>query len=87
MEQVVENVAYAEHSQPHNLTADELALIGRVRDAYLSLSQVSCTACRYCMPCPNGVDIPRIFELYNEAIIYNDTATRDGHTALIVREF
>ena len=26
--------AYAEHSQPHNLTAEELALIGRVRDAY-----------------------------------------------------
>jgi len=73
MQQVVENIGYAEHSQPHNLTADELALIGRARDAYLSLSQVSCTACRYCMPCPNGVDIPRIFELYNDAIMYNDT--------------
>jgi hypothetical protein len=72
MRQVEENVAYAEHSQPHNLTAEELALIKRVRDAYLSLSQISCTACRYCMPCPNGVDIPRIFELYNDAIIYND---------------
>ena len=34
MEQVIENVATAEHSQPYNLTADELALIGRVRDAY-----------------------------------------------------
>jgi len=72
MQQVVENIAYAEHSQPHNLIADELTLIERVRDAYLSLSQVSCTACRYCMPCPNGVDIPRIFDLYNEAIIYDD---------------
>ena len=45
MEQVVENIAYAEYSRPHNLTADELALIARARDAYLSLSQVSCTAC------------------------------------------
>ena len=61
----------AEHSQPHNLTADELALIGRVRDAYRSLSPISCTACRYCMPCPNGVDIPRVFDFYNEAMIYN----------------
>ena len=75
MEQVVENVAYAEHSQPHNLTADELALIRRVRDAYRSLSPISCTACRYCMPCPNGVEIPRVFNLYNEAMIYSD-ATR-----------
>ena len=72
MEQVVENVAAAEHSQPHNLTADELALIGRVRDAYRSLSQISCTGCRYCMPCPNGVDIPRVFNSYNQAMIYND---------------
>ncbi|NTV38186.1 MAG: aldo/keto reductase, partial [Anaerolineales bacterium] len=37
MQQVVENIASAEHSQPHNLTADELALVRRVRDAYFSL--------------------------------------------------
>jgi len=76
MQQVIENVATAEHSQPHNLTADELALIGQVRDAYRSLSPVACTGCRYCMPCPNGVDITRIFELYNEAMIFNDAARR-----------
>ena len=23
------------------------------------------------MPCPNDVDIPRVFDLYNEAMIYN----------------
>jgi len=71
MEQVVENVGYARYSQPNNLTTSDLELIGRVRDAYQSLGPVSCTACRYCMPCPNGVDIPHIFDLYNEAIIYN----------------
>jgi len=70
MDHVVENVAYAEHSQPRNLNEGELALIRRVRDAYLSLSPTSCTACRYCMPCPNGVEIPRVFSLYNEAMIY-----------------
>jgi predicted aldo/keto reductase-like oxidoreductase len=70
MQQVTENVGYAEYSQPHNLTADELTLIGRVRDAYLSQG-ISCTACRYCMPCPNGVDIPRVFDFYNGAVIYN----------------
>ena len=71
MEQVVENVAVAENSTPHSLTVDELAVIGRVRDAYLSFNPISCTACRYCSPCPNDVDIPRIFDLYNEAMIYN----------------
>jgi hypothetical protein len=74
MEQVVENVGYAEHSQANNLTTSDLELIRRVRDAYRSLSPASCTACRYCMPCPNSVDIPHIFDLYNEAIIYNSPA-------------
>ncbi len=72
MEHVIENVKFAEHSEPHNLTADEVALIGRVRGAYRALGPVSCTACRYCMPCPNGVEIPRILEFYNEAILFND---------------
>jgi hypothetical protein len=73
MQQVVENVASAEHSQPRNLTADELGLIERAREAYLS-NGISCTACRYCMPCPNGVEIPRVFNFYNEAMIYGDSA-------------
>jgi len=74
MQQVIENIGYAENSQPHNLTAAELALIERARDAYVSLTAVSCTACRYCMPCPNDVDIPRVFEFYNEAMVYNTVA-------------
>ena len=74
MEQVIENLAYAEHSQPHNLTPDELALISKARDAYVSLTAVACTGCRYCMPCPNDVDIPRVFEFYNEAMIYDTVA-------------
>ena len=73
MQQVVENVASAEHSQPHNLTADEVVLVGRVKDAYFS-NAVACTGCRYCMPCPNDVDIPRVFNLYNDAVIYGDAA-------------
>jgi hypothetical protein len=75
-EQVVENVAFAEYSQPHNLTKDELTLIGQVRDTYRSLGPVSCTACGYCTPCPNGVEIPRILEFYNEAILFNDSDRR-----------
>jgi predicted aldo/keto reductase-like oxidoreductase len=71
MQHVVENVAFAAHSQPHNLTAGELKIIERARDAYTASGPVDCTGCRYCMPCPNGVDIPRIFSMYNEAVIYN----------------
>jgi uncharacterized protein len=71
MQQVVENLASAEKSGPGLLKAKELALFDRVREAYQSLSPVPCTKCRYCSPCPNGVDIPGIFEIYNEMTIYD----------------
>jgi predicted aldo/keto reductase-like oxidoreductase len=60
-----ENLRTAESAFPDSLTADELALIARVRDTYLRLMKVGCTGCGYCMPCPAGVDIPGCFSLYN----------------------
>jgi len=72
MEQVIENVATADHSGPGILTADELTLIDRVREEYERLSPIPCTKCGYCLPCPSGVEIPTIFELYNEAVVYNE---------------
>ena len=75
MEQVVENVAVADRSGPGTLTIDELVLFDSVREAYHGLSPIPCTSCGYCMPCPNGVEIPSIFEIYNEAIMYDDPRT------------
>lgn len=72
MSQVVENVAIAERSGLAKLNADELALIERVRQAYQGLNPIPCTGCNYCMPCPNGVDIPRNFSIYNEAKMWDD---------------
>jgi predicted aldo/keto reductase-like oxidoreductase len=72
MQQVMDNVVYAGRSGPNTLTADDLAIFKKVKDAYQGLAPVPCTACRYCQPCPNGVDIPRIFELYNNSVIYDD---------------
>lgn len=71
LEQVQENVATAEHAAPHVLTADELALIAQVRACYESLCPAPCTACEYCMPCPNGVHIPRNFGNLNRGVMYN----------------
>jgi predicted aldo/keto reductase-like oxidoreductase len=53
----------------------ELVLVAQVRDAYRKLKSVPCTACRNCMPCPVGIDVPRIFEIYNDAVMYGDTKT------------
>jgi predicted aldo/keto reductase-like oxidoreductase len=80
MEQVEQNIASASQSGPGTLSDAELALFDRVRDKYRELGRVPCTDCRYCLPCPNGVNIPRVFEVYNEAKIYGDEeAARMGY--------
>ena len=71
MEQVVQNVASAAVSRVNVLTADELALFDRVRTKYNELSPIPCTKCEYCLPCPNGVAIPRVFAAYNEGMMYD----------------
>ena len=74
MQHVEEDLAYAGRSRPGLLGPEELAAVARVRDLYRELTPVPCTACRYCMPCPQGVAIPEILELYNDAHIYGDPA-------------
>jgi predicted aldo/keto reductase-like oxidoreductase len=75
MEQVAEDVALADSAEPDSLTVQELILISKVREAYHKLRPIPCTACHCCMPCPQGIDVPRIFELYNDAIVYRDIET------------
>jgi predicted aldo/keto reductase-like oxidoreductase len=75
MEQVVENIVLADSYGVGNLAAGELKIYDKIRKAYKRLSPIPCTGCRYCMPCPNKVEIPRIFQLYNDAVMYDDTRT------------
>ncbi len=92
LEQVKENIALADDATADSLSVAEELLINRVRDTYRSSRQLSCTACRGCMPCPLDIDVPRIFELYNDAVMYGETEIprsiyRDeGHRAEICTE-
>jgi predicted aldo/keto reductase-like oxidoreductase len=70
-QQVEQNLASANRSAMKQLTATEMALVERVRAKYQEICPVPCTHCDYCQPCPNQVNIPRIFELYNQASMYN----------------
>jgi len=71
MEQVKRNIEFASRSGVGILTDEDLRLIARVHMKYRELRPIPCTKCGYCMPCPNGVDIPWNFELYNNAVAYN----------------
>lgn len=68
--QVEQNLDAAARSEAGMLALSDLDLIARVRDAYNALIRVPCTACGYCMPCPQGVDIPGMFQLINEASMF-----------------
>ncbi|NLV73709.1 MAG: aldo/keto reductase [Chloroflexi bacterium] len=68
MQQVEENLATA--SDPVALTDDDRAVIDEHLVRLKELANLYCTGCGYCMPCPNEVNIPHVFRLYNEAKVY-----------------
>jgi predicted aldo/keto reductase-like oxidoreductase len=74
MDQVRENVAAADRSSIGLLSEQELSLFDAVRVRYDELCPIPCTQCGYCMPCPNGVDIPRNFATFNTGVMYNSFA-------------
>jgi hypothetical protein len=71
LQQVKENVVSAGRSGVGTMSDEELAVIARARDTYNELCPIPCTGCRYCMPCPNGVDIPGNFSIFNNGVMYN----------------
>jgi predicted aldo/keto reductase-like oxidoreductase len=72
MEQVRQNIAAAEKSGVNSLSEEELQLMAAVRQRFLAKTAIPCTGCAYCMPCPNNVEIPRNFKIYNEGFMYDD---------------
>ena len=65
LEMVEENCRVASEALPGCVDADERELVGGLRDDINSKLMVGCTGCGYCMPCPQGVDIPGAFRCYN----------------------
>jgi predicted aldo/keto reductase-like oxidoreductase len=66
MKQVMENVESASRSGPNTLMPEDLEVINQVKQKYKEQGFIGCTGCRYCTPCPKGVDIPQIISFYNE---------------------
>jgi len=72
MEHVVDNLAAAENGLPSSLSADQIAVYDRAKTALHSNLKADCTRCLYCMPCPNGVDIPDVIAALNNATVWAD---------------
>ncbi len=65
VEMVEENCHIASESPAGSMTERERHAVSEVKRLIESSLKVGCTGCRYCMPCPQGVDIPGIFSCYN----------------------
>jgi len=74
MEQLKDNIRIFENALPGSMTDKELAIVKEVQECYKSKIKVGCTGCRYCMPCPSGVQIDSTFSLYDTAMLFDNLA-------------
>ena len=79
LEDVKENLRIANDGQIHSLTETERDQIEKVRRTYKARTHVGCTACGYCMPCPEGVDIPLNLNLLNDVYLYQNLEKPSGN--------
>ena len=86
LEQVKENIESASRSGTGVLSPEELELFKKAGEKYAGRKIIPCTACKYCMPCPHGVNIPGNFELYNEGIIYDEFSAPQWRYRNMVKE-
>lgn len=71
-EHIAENLAIADQAEPNSLTLNECEIVDQVAAKYKELMAVNCTGCGYCLPCPEGVMIPAIFEVYNKMHLFGN---------------
>jgi predicted aldo/keto reductase-like oxidoreductase len=73
-DQVRENLELAENVSEEGWTQNDAVAIANVNQIIGKLQRVDCTTCGYCMPCPEGVNIPRNLSLYNDHHVFRDPA-------------
>ncbi len=86
MEQCVDNLRIFDQCEVGSMTEEEEALIAKVKEAYLSRTKAGCTGCRYCMPCPAEVDIPRIFSIWNTRSLYDMPMKKNSAYARLIND-
>lgn len=82
-EQVTDNLRIFDLTERPTLTEAEMALYRQVKETYLSRTKTRCTGCKYCQPCPKGVQIPRIFQGYDGAMLRADSSFADGYAHIV----
>ena len=83
LEEVEENLRIAREAHPRSLSEKERKMLEETRAIYLKLMPVACTGCRYCIPCPYGVNIPLCFEHYNTFKLFANSRAKFSYTSML----
>lgn len=83
MDHVVENLELADKCPDAPWTEEDDVAILHVNQVIKKLQRVNCTSCGYCLPCPEGVNIPRNFELCNDHYMLNDPSAKSRYQNLL----
>ena len=86
LEQMVENLSIADRLVEDNMTEEDFEVIDTTREMYKTRIMIPCTQCKYCIPCPIGVDIPGNFKLFNDANMYSTLVNSQYQYNLLMQE-
>ena len=70
---VEQNAAVASLEEP--MTEEQWRKVGEGLEDLKKFSELYCTGCGYCQPCPKGINIPKIFQAYTYLNVYGLTET------------
>ncbi len=65
-DQVLQNMSYADKAQVGMLSKQERETIARAAEEMRKVVSIPCTGCGYCKVCPQQIDIPTVFAIYNQ---------------------
>lgn len=83
--QLEENLMFADNSRIGMVSEEERAMYEKAKEIFDSMALVGCTGCRYCVPCPFGLEIPEIFSFYNMTAAHREQEAKAGYEALKVK--
>ena len=83
---VLSGMTYMEHLQDNlrtysplkPLTDEEFAFLQETADLMMQYQTIPCNDCKYCMPCPYGLDIPGVLLHYNKCINEGNMPRSEG---------
>lgn len=80
LEQLDDNLRITDRTTPLSMTLEEMETVELAKRVMRKSLKINCSTCGYCMPCPQGVNIPECLKIYNEKYLF-------GHKGLINQSF